>query len=148
MPGHPFIGSERDRGCRASEGNEWRRWCAIMVVEAAILGGDQPGLWWGVMRGGAPAVTGAERAPVGGVRACEAAAAPVSIGPGRKTIGRGPCVNERGRLVGWVGRQAEAQRGSWEGGPNGGEGRRERVGRAESWNRVNSRRKKPFSNFF
>jgi hypothetical protein len=32
----------------------------MMVVGAAILGGDRPGRWWGVMRGGASAVSVAE----------------------------------------------------------------------------------------
>jgi hypothetical protein len=43
MPRHPFIGSDGKRGGWASEGNERWQWFAIMVVEAAILGGDQPG---------------------------------------------------------------------------------------------------------
>jgi hypothetical protein len=33
---------------------------AMMVVEATVLGGDRPGRWWGVMRGGVPAVSVAE----------------------------------------------------------------------------------------
>jgi hypothetical protein len=37
---------------------------------AAILGGDRPGWWWGEMRCGAPAVTGAEGAPRGGGAGC------------------------------------------------------------------------------
>jgi hypothetical protein len=32
----------------------------MMVVEVAILGGDQLGRCWGVMWGGAPAISGAE----------------------------------------------------------------------------------------
>jgi hypothetical protein len=60
-----------------------------MVVEAAVLGGDWLGWWWGVMRGGAaPAITGAERAPGGSARAREAVA--TVVGPGRKTTGQGP----------------------------------------------------------
>jgi hypothetical protein len=66
MSGCPFIGSEGERGGWASEGNGWCRWCTIMVVEAAVSGGDRPGWSWGVMRGGAPAVTGAEGASGGG----------------------------------------------------------------------------------
>jgi hypothetical protein len=34
-----------------TEGNRRRWWCTMMVVEAAISGGDWPGRWWGVMRG-------------------------------------------------------------------------------------------------
>jgi hypothetical protein len=70
MPGHPFMGSEGEQGGRALEGNN-RRWCCpIMVVEAAVSGGDRLGWWWGVMRvGGAPAVMGAEGAQGGSVRA-------------------------------------------------------------------------------
>jgi hypothetical protein len=41
IPGRPFIGSEGERGGRASEGNGQRQWCAIMVVEVDILGGDR-----------------------------------------------------------------------------------------------------------
>jgi hypothetical protein len=51
MPGHPFIGLEGERGGRVSESNERRRWCAIMVMEAAVSEGDQSGWWWGVTRG-------------------------------------------------------------------------------------------------
>jgi hypothetical protein len=40
---HPFIGSEGEWGGQTSEGNGWRRWCTIMVVEAVVPGGDQPG---------------------------------------------------------------------------------------------------------
>jgi hypothetical protein len=50
MLGRPFVGSEGQRGDRASEGNGRWRWCAIMVMEAAVLGGDRPRWWWGVMR--------------------------------------------------------------------------------------------------
>jgi hypothetical protein len=56
MPGHPFIRSEGERGGWAAEGNGRQRWFAIMVVEAAILGEDQPRWWWGVMRGDACSV--------------------------------------------------------------------------------------------
>jgi hypothetical protein len=47
----PFIGSEGEWGHRALEEND--RWwcCTIMVVEAAVSGGDRPGWWRGVMRG-------------------------------------------------------------------------------------------------
>jgi hypothetical protein len=51
MLGHLFIGLEGERGGRASEGNERRWWCTIMVVEAFVSIGDRPGWWWGVMRG-------------------------------------------------------------------------------------------------
>jgi hypothetical protein len=53
----------------------------------------------------------------------EAAAQAAAVSPGRRTTGQGLRVGERGRLAGWAGGQAEAQRGSEEGGPNGGEGR-------------------------
>jgi hypothetical protein len=43
MPRHPFIVSEGEQGGRVLEGNGWLYWCTIMVVEAAILGGDRPG---------------------------------------------------------------------------------------------------------
>jgi hypothetical protein len=51
MLGHPFIGSEGEPGHRALEEND--RWwcCTIMVVEAAVSGGDRSGWWRGVMRG-------------------------------------------------------------------------------------------------
>jgi hypothetical protein len=52
MLGCPFIGLEGLWVGRATEGNEQRQWCANMVVEAAISGGDRPGWRWGVMRGG------------------------------------------------------------------------------------------------
>jgi hypothetical protein len=42
MPGLPFIGSEGDRGGRASERNGRRRWCAIMAMKAVVSEGDQP----------------------------------------------------------------------------------------------------------
>jgi hypothetical protein len=52
MPGHPFIWSEGERGGQALERNGWWRWCAIMVMKAAVSEGDRPGWWWGVTRGG------------------------------------------------------------------------------------------------
>jgi hypothetical protein len=60
MLGRSFIGLEGERGGQATEGNERRWWCAIMVVEAAVSGRDRQGWWWGVMRGGALAVFGVE----------------------------------------------------------------------------------------
>jgi hypothetical protein len=100
MPGRPFIGSEGERGHRASEGNGQWRWCTIMVVEVAVSGGDRPEWWWGAIRGGARSVTGAKGLPRGGdARACEAVMAG-SVGLGRKMTGRGPRVCERGRLAG------------------------------------------------
>jgi hypothetical protein len=51
MPGRPFIGLEGEWGGRVTEGNGRRWWCAMMVVEAAVLGGDRLGRWWGVMMG-------------------------------------------------------------------------------------------------
>jgi hypothetical protein len=71
----------------------------------------------------APAVMGAKGALGGGACACEAAMAAVAIGLGRKTTRRGPDVSERGQFAGWASRQAEAQQGSGEGGPKGGEQR-------------------------
>jgi hypothetical protein len=68
MSGCPFIGSEGEQGGRASEGNRRWQWCTIMVADAAVSGGYRPGWWWGVMRGGAPTVTGVEGAPGGGAR--------------------------------------------------------------------------------
>jgi hypothetical protein len=63
--GRPFIGSERERGGRASERNGRRRWCAILVMKVAILEGDQTGSDEG---GSALAVMGVEGggAPRGG----------------------------------------------------------------------------------
>jgi hypothetical protein len=71
MPGHPFIGLEGEQGGRAMEGNGRRQWCAIMVVEAAVLGGDRLGRW-GVMRGGGVLQSFWERkgASGGSARAC------------------------------------------------------------------------------
>jgi hypothetical protein len=40
MSGRPIIGLEGERGGRAEE-NGWRRWRAIMMVEAAVQGGDR-----------------------------------------------------------------------------------------------------------
>jgi hypothetical protein len=51
MPGHPFIGSEGERGGWASERNGQRRWRVIMVMKAAIFEGDRPEWLWGVTRG-------------------------------------------------------------------------------------------------
>jgi hypothetical protein len=62
MPGRPFIGSEGERGHRASEGNGQWRWCTIMVVEVAVSGGDRPEWWWGAIRGGCSVRYGSERA--------------------------------------------------------------------------------------
>jgi hypothetical protein len=119
-----------------------------MVVEVAVSGRDRPGWWWGVMRG----CSGHYGRSL--VHAREAAAA-ADVGLGRKATGRGPRVNERADwLAGPVGRP---QWGSGEGVPKGGEagqervvaqrdGRRERAGWAESWNRANS--KKSFQIFF
>jgi hypothetical protein len=100
--GSPFIGSEGERGDRASEGNGWRQWCGIMVMEAAISGGDQSGWWWGVMKGGcAPAITGAEGVPRGGARAhVRRRRWPSARGGGR--LG-GARVSARG-AAGWLGR--------------------------------------------
>jgi hypothetical protein len=39
----PFIGAKGERDGRTMEGNGRRRWSAMMVVEAAVLGGDRPG---------------------------------------------------------------------------------------------------------
>jgi hypothetical protein len=50
----PFIGAEGKRDGRTVEGNDRRWWSAMMVVEAAVLGGDRPG-------SGAPSVSEAER---------------------------------------------------------------------------------------
>jgi hypothetical protein len=47
----------------------------------------------------------------------------VAVGLGRKMTGWGPRVSERGGLAGWADQQAEAQRGSGEGSPKGGEER-------------------------
>jgi hypothetical protein len=41
--GHLFIGSEGERGGRASKGNGRRRWCAIMVVERSFQEGIDRG---------------------------------------------------------------------------------------------------------
>jgi hypothetical protein len=60
MPGCPFIGLEGERGDRTMEGNRQWRWCAMMVVEASVSRGDRSGWSWGVMREGAPDVSGVE----------------------------------------------------------------------------------------
>jgi hypothetical protein len=39
--GVPFIGAEGEGSDRTVEGNGWRWWSAMMVVEAAILGRDR-----------------------------------------------------------------------------------------------------------
>jgi hypothetical protein len=99
MPGHPFMGSEGERGGRALVGNN-RRWCCpIMVVEAAVSGGDRPGWWWGVMRvGGCSGRYGSGRSAGRWCeRAHEVEAAATAVSLGRKMIGWGPCVGERGR---------------------------------------------------
>jgi hypothetical protein len=57
--GAPFYRVGGGAGGWAMKGIGRRRWCAIMVVEAAVSGGDRPGLWWEVMRGGAPIISGA-----------------------------------------------------------------------------------------
>jgi hypothetical protein len=79
MPGHPFIGSEGERGGRVSERNERRRWCAIMAMKVAVLEGDQPGSDEG--GGGAPAFMGVEEA----------------FGLGRKAPGQVPRVSRARR---------------------------------------------------
>jgi hypothetical protein len=93
--------------------------------------------------------------------ACEAAVVAVAVGLGRKMTGWGPRVSERGRLAGWADQQAEAQRGSGEGSPKGGEERAswewvaaKREGMGERAIRLKARtgttqeEKKSFSNFF
>jgi hypothetical protein len=57
-PGSHFIGSEGERGGRASEWNGRRWWCTIMVLKEAVFGVELVGEWWGGER--APAVTEAE----------------------------------------------------------------------------------------
>jgi hypothetical protein len=99
MPGCPLIGSEGERGGWASERNGWRRWCAIMVMKAAILEGDQPRWWWGVMRRGCSSRYGSGS----GTHAREAAVA--TVGPGRKTIGQGPRVSRAPPTQGHLGRE-------------------------------------------
>jgi hypothetical protein len=61
----PFIGAEGEGSDRAVEGNGRRRWSAMMVVEAAVLGGIDRG---GMRGGGAPPISGVEGggAPGGG----------------------------------------------------------------------------------
>jgi hypothetical protein len=101
----PFIGSEGERGGRASEGNGRRRWGTIMVVEATISRGDRPG-WWGGDEGGGCSSCyesgwGAERRQA---HAREMAVVAAAVGLGRKTTARGPHVGERGRLARPAGR--------------------------------------------
>jgi hypothetical protein len=43
IPGHPFIGSEGERGGRTVERNGRRQWCAIMAMKAAVSEGDRVG---------------------------------------------------------------------------------------------------------
>jgi hypothetical protein len=123
--GAPLVGLEGERGRQTMEGNGRRWWCAMMVVEVAVLGGDRLGWWWGVMRGGGVLrpfweQKGGRREAVH-TRACEAAVAASVVRSGRKTTGRGPRVGERG----WGGLAGLAQgRGpvvGGGGGPMGGE---------------------------
>jgi hypothetical protein len=108
MPGHPFIGLVGERGGRATDRNMRQRWCTMMLVEATISGGDQPGRWWGVMRGGC---SGRFRSRGGGTGRQHAHMHarrwwrrwPFNLG--RKTTGRGPRVSERG----WGGRAGPAK---------------------------------------
>jgi hypothetical protein len=100
MSGWPFIGLERELGGRVMEGNGRWRWCAMMVVEAAVSGGDRPGRWWGVVRGGV--LRPFQEHKRGGGRWCVRVHARrrwrrQQFGQGRKTIGRGLRVGERGR---------------------------------------------------
>jgi hypothetical protein len=55
----PFICAEGERDGRTVEGNGRRRWSAMMVVEAAVSGGDRSGSDEGG-GDGAPAVSRAE----------------------------------------------------------------------------------------
>jgi hypothetical protein len=89
MPGRPFIGLEGERGGWVTEGNRRRRWSAMMMVEAVISGGDRSGRWWGVKRGSAPAISGAEwgswEAALGGnARACEEAVVASAVQSGEE----------------------------------------------------------------
>jgi hypothetical protein len=98
--GCPFIGLEEGRGGRAMEGNGRRRWCAMMVVETVVSGGDRPGWWWGVMRGCCSRFRSGRRGAGGGAHTHTHTRQRWwrrPFGPGRKTTGRGPRVGERGR---------------------------------------------------
>jgi hypothetical protein len=92
MPGHPFIGLEGERGSRATKGNGRRWWCTMMVVEAAVLGGDRPGRWWGVMRGGVLRSFWEQKGGAGRwhARARESAVAALAIRPGEEDDRAGP----------------------------------------------------------
>jgi hypothetical protein len=90
----PFIGSEGDGGKRAA---------AVVRhngMKAAISEGNRPEWWWGVMR----SRCSSRYESGGGVRTRETAAA--AVGPGRKTTGRGPHINEGGEgKAGWADRR-------------------------------------------
>jgi hypothetical protein len=74
-----------------------------MVVEAAISGGDRPGRWWGVMRGGAPTISGVEGgASRGGTCARVRRGGGRSAWGGRRSGGARVSAREDG--AGWLGR--------------------------------------------
>jgi hypothetical protein len=62
MPGHPFIGSEGERGGRASERNGQWRWMRHNGGGGGHFGRGSVGVVVGSDDGGAPAVMGAEGA--------------------------------------------------------------------------------------
>jgi hypothetical protein len=94
------------------EGNMRRRWCTMMVVEAAVSGGDQPGQWWGVMRGGGCSDPfGSGRGSQGG--STRARTRGGCSGVGHSACGGlpgGACVSAREDGADWLGQpKAEAQ---------------------------------------
>jgi hypothetical protein len=93
----------------------------MIVVEAAILGGDLPG-WWGVMRGGgAPAISGAEvgHREAACVCAHEAVVAALAIWPREEDDRAGlACQQERAGRAGWADQRLRPSGGWWRW-PNG-----------------------------
>jgi hypothetical protein len=92
----PFIGAERERDGRTVEGNNRRWWSTMMVVEAAVSGGDRSRSDGGC---GAPAISEAEGAPGSGTRAHEAAVAAPAGQP-----------REEDDRTGWAGRAGQRPR--------------------------------------
>jgi hypothetical protein len=93
----PFYRVRRGAG-RSGIGGER---AAVVVrhngMKAAVSEGNEPGVWWGVMRSRCSGRYGSG----GGVRTREMAAAAVDLG--KKTTGRGPHVSEGGEgKAGWA----------------------------------------------
>jgi hypothetical protein len=138
----PFIGAEGGGSNRTVEGNDGWRWSAMIVMEAAVSGGDRPRRDEG---GATRAILGVEGggAPGGG-----SPLLPAAVAPG----GRPREEDDRAGRAGWAGRRPRPRQfgnGSLKGGKGewaGRSGRRGRplLGRIRSRARI---QKKFFSNF-